>query len=280
MTYLQITQKISSILEQSSIENAVIEAENLITEVLEISRSELVMRKIMNTALSVEDEEKLFAAAEKRALPCPLQYITGRAYFRNLVLSVRCGVLIPRFETEILVEHALSEMPKNGRLLDIGTGSGAIAIACATEREDISVVAVDISLRALEIAEENAKKYNLKNISFRESDLCSAINEDEKFDVVAANLPYVTLDEYPELHKQVRDWEPQIALTAVDDGMALIKEVCHDLSGLLTENGYAIFEMSEFQTQKIKELLQELGFVSEIICDYTGRARFVSAKKK
>lgn len=280
MTYQEISGKICSMLENADFENAAVEAENLIIEILNISRSEFSIRKIMRTQLTDEEETTLIKAAEKLALPYPLQYITGRAYFRDLVLNVSPGVLIPRFETEILVDHVLKEIPENGKLLDVGTGSGAIAISCASERKDISVLAVDISDKALDIAKGNAKKYELQNISFRRSDLFSEISAEEKFDVIAANLPYVACDEYETLHRQVKDWEPQLALTADDCGMALIKKACLNLSGVLTQNGYAVFEMSPWQTDHIKLLLEELGFKAEIIKDYTGRRRFVSAKRK
>ena len=280
MTYQEISVKICAMLENADFENAAVEAENLIIEILDITRSEFSIRKIMRTQLSEDEEKTLLAAAEKLALPYPLQYITGRAYFRDLVLNVSPGVLIPRFETEILVDCALKEIPENGKMLDVGTGSGAIAIACASERKDISVLAVDISEKALDIAKKNAEKYELQNISFRHSDLFSEISADEKFDVIAANLPYVTCDEYETLHRQVKDWEPQLALTADDCGMALIKKACLGLSEVLTSGGYAIFEMSPWQTSHIQILLEELGFQTGIIKDYTGRNRFVSAKKK
>ena len=280
MTYQEIVSEITSMYEKAEYENASVEAENLVIEVLDIRRSEFYMRKIMQMSPSEEEKELLFQAAEKHLLSCPLQYITGRAYFRDLVLDVNPGVLIPRFETEILVDHALAEVPKNGRLLDVGTGSGAIAIACASEREDISVLAVDISEKALDTAEKNAKKHGVENISFRQSDLCSAINEDEKFDVVAANLPYVTFAEYETLHKQVKDWEPQLALTAEDEGLQLINILCGKLDNLLAENGFAILEMSPHQTQKVRDNLEKLNFRAQIIQDYTGRDRFVSAKRK
>ena len=280
MTYQKIVSEITSMYEKAEYENASVEAENLVIEVLDIRRSEFYMRKIMQMSPSKEEEALLFKAAEKHLHFCPLQYITGRAYFRNLVLDVNPGVLIPRFETEILVDHALAEVPENGRLLDVGTGSGAIAIACASEREDISVLAVDISEKALDTAEKNAKKHGVQNISFRKSDLCSAINEDEKFDVVAANLPYVTFAEYETLHKQVRDWEPQLALTAEDEGLQLINILCGELDNLLAEDGFAILEMSPHQTQKVRANLEKLNFRAQIIQDYTGRDRFVSAKRK
>ena len=280
MTYQEITAKICSMLEKAEFENFAVEAENLIIDVLDISRSEFCSRKLMQTQLTNEQESILTEAAERRIIPYPLQYITKRAYFRDLVLHVEPGVLIPRFETEILVDLALKEIPQKGRLLDVGTGSGAIAIACATERKDIDVLAVDISDIALGIARKNAEKYHVENITFRKSDLFSAIDESEKFNVVAANLPYVTFVEYEKLDRQVRDWEPELALTAADDGLQLINRLCDNLNNLLTPDGFAVLEMSPHQTAKVQERLEKLNFNAETVDDYTGRARFVCAKKK
>ena len=209
-----------------------------------------------------------------------MQYITSKAYFRNLVFEVNPDVLIPRFETEILVDEVLKKIPQNGTLLDVGTGSGAIAISCAAERPDIFVVAVDISNAALTTAKRNAEKYGLKNIDFRHSDLASAVLPNEKFNVVAANLPYVTNEEYATLQDEVRCCEPRLALTANDNGLELINKLCSNLNTLLIPGGYSILEMSPWQTAIIEKSLNDMGFEAKTINDFTGRLRFVCAEKK
>lgn len=266
-------------LEAAEIENFEVEAENLILDVLDISRTDFSIKKLSSEEVAKEEFDRVIKAAEKRAQHIPLQHITSRAYFRNLVLRVNPDVLIPRFETEILVDEALKNLPVNGRLLDVGTGSGAIAISCASERRDISVTAVDISRPALETAEKNAELCNVDNITFKLSDLVSAVGENEKFDVVTANLPYVTNEEYETLQREVKEHEPRLALTAEEDGLQLINRLCDELNRLLAQQGYAILEMSPHQTQEVKNRLEKLGFSAGIINDYTGRARFVWAKK-
>ena len=266
-------------LEAAEIENFEVEAENLILDVLDISRTDFSIKKLSSEEVAKEEFDRVIKAAEKRAQHIPLQHITSRAYFRNLVLRVNPDVLIPRFETEILVDEALKNLPVNGRLLDVGTGSGAIAISCASERRDISVTAVDICRPALETAEKNAELCNVDNITFKLSDLVSAVGENEKFDVVTANLPYVTNEEYETLQREVKEHEPRLALTAEEDGLQLINRLCDELNRLLAQQGYAILEMSPHQTQEVKNRLEKLGFSAGIINDYTGRARFVWAKK-
>jgi release factor glutamine methyltransferase len=280
MTYQDITEQVHTLLAAAGIENAAVEAENLVIEMLGISRNEYSLGKIMQKKLDVQQQTLIRKAAEKRAEHYPLQYITSKAYFRNLVLEVNCNVLIPRFETEILVDEVLKNIPRSGTLLDVGTGSGTIAVSCAVERPDISVTAVDVSEKALETAQRNAEKYNAENIVFLQSDLACEIPETQKFDVVAANLPYVKLEEYASLQEEVRRYEPQLALTAENDGLELIYRLCDDLDRLLNPDGYAVFEMSPPQTGTVKEYLENLGFSSEIINDYTGRSRFVTARKR
>ena len=279
MTYRQLSLQVTSMLEAAEIENFEVEAENLILDVLDISRTDFSIKKLSSEEVAKEEFDRVIKAAEKRAQHIPLQHITSRAYFRNLVPRVNPDVLIPRFETEILVDEALKNLPVNGRLLDVGTGSGAIAISCASERRDISVTAVDISRPALETAEKNAELCNVDNITFKLSDLVSAVGENEKFDVVTANLPYVTNEEYETLQREVKEHEPRLALTAEEDGLQLINRLCDELNRLLAQQGYAILEMSPHQTQEVKNRLEKLGFSAGIINDYTGRARFVWAKK-
>ena len=280
MTYQQIINQVRLQLAASDIENPAVEAENLIAEVLGISGNDLAIGKITQKTIDDAQCELINSAVQKRAEHYPLQYITSRAYFRDLVLEVNPDVLIPRFETEILVDEVLKNIPQNGTLLDVGTGSGAIALSCAVERTDISVTAVDISEKALATAKRNAEKYGVKNLEFRQSDLVSAIQPHEKFDVIAANLPYVTHEEYETLQPEVKVHEPRLALTANDNGLELIIKLCRKTNTLLNPNGFVILEMSPHQTCEIKQLLEELDFSSRIINDLTGRARFVCAVKK
>ncbi|MBQ7209102.1 MAG: peptide chain release factor N(5)-glutamine methyltransferase [Lentisphaeria bacterium] len=222
-------------------------------------------------------ETLLRRLAARRCRREPLQYLTGRACFRDLELRVSPAVLIPRPETELLVDILLLSLPRNGRLLDLGTGSGAIAIAAATERPDIDVTAVDVSPGALEVARSNARQCGAK-IRFLESDLFSAV-ENETFDFVAANLPYVTEEEYETLSPEVRDHEPALALVAPGQGLGVIRRAAGALPRHLAPGGKAAFELSPFQAPLLAALFGELGLSARIARDLTGRDRFVIAEK-
>ena len=223
--------------------------------------------------------EELCSRVERRIAGEPLQYILGNAQFRYLTLDVDERVLIPRPETELLVDYVLKKLPPNGKLLDLGCGSGAIALSAAYEREDISVTAVDLSTDALAVARKNAEKNNLsQRVDFVHSDLFSALGS-RKFDVIAANLPYVTEDEYPQLDPEVRDYEPQMALIAPDNGLELILRTIKSLPEYLTSRGAVIFELSPPQAEIVRSALIRQNFRAEIIYDLCRRERFVAGEK-
>jgi release factor glutamine methyltransferase len=259
----------------AGIETPAVDASLLISETAGISQLDMILYP--DRELSPETEAHLRELARRRCRREPLQYITGKAYFRNLILNVDPSVLIPRPETELLVDFILENLPSNGKILDIGCGSGAISIACATERMDARVTAVDISLSALETAKKNASGNGAEKIRFLESDLFSAV-KDERFDIVAANLPYVTEEEYQTLSPEVKEHEPVLALTAPDGGFLLIEKTALELEKHLNPGGKAIFELSPPQAERLKTLLENLGFAAGILRDLTGRERFVFAE--
>lgn len=234
--------------------------------------------QLMTEPVSPEAQAKADAIVARRRKKEPLQYILESAPFRELDLYVTPDVLIPRPETEMLVSFCLDALPENGTLLDLGTGSGAIALSVGFERRDAKVTAVDISGNALAVARKNAAKYALTDrVEFLLSDLFSAV-KGRRFDVIAANLPYVTLEEYPTLDAEVRDFEPQLALTSPDAGLQHIKRAVSHLKQHLNPGGDAFFELSPPQAETVAGLLSRAGFSSKIHPDLTGRARFVAAK--
>ena len=229
--------------------------------------------------LPAQARERLAAWCARRCRREPLQYILGYAFFRDLTLETTPDVLIPRPETELLVDWAADRLPRAGTLLDLGTGSGAIALAVAAERSDAHVTALDLSEAALAVARRNARRCGVaERVEFLRSDLFAALGSGRRFDVICANLPYVTEEEFPSLDPEVRDHEPRLALVAPDAGLALIRRAARELPPRLTENGAAIFELSPPQAPGIARLLEELGFRSAILRDLTGRERFVTAE--
>ena len=260
-----------------NMEEASAEAIAIMAELLDCSRlqAKLERSRIIEPALYKQALQIL----QRRLNDEPWQYIFRRAYFRDLTLKVDPSVLIPRPETELLVEWCIKNLPPHGSLLDVGTGSGAIALSVATERSDAKVTACDISTEALATAMENARNCAPDKIKFVVSDLFSNL-AGEKFDIIAANLPYVTEEEYKTLSPEVRNFEPKLALTSGNDGLDLIRKIIDRAPEFLTPRGAMILEMSSPQTSVAAELMQKsLNWCAiEIIRDYTQRDRFAAAR--
>ncbi|MDD5697652.1 MAG: peptide chain release factor N(5)-glutamine methyltransferase [Victivallaceae bacterium] len=253
------------------------ESELILAELTGGLRSELFLRRNdrLSTALTTA-LEKIVRRRENRE---PLQYILGHAYFMNLKLAVTPAVLIPRPETELLAEYLIKTAPPAATVLDLGTGSGAIALALAFERRDLRITGVDISTSALRVAERNRDKYRLDNVEFLHSDLFGRLGG-RRFDRIAANLPYVTESEYLTLMPEVRDFEPKLALTAAGDGLKLILSCAAEAPEHLNSGGGIIFEIGLNQEQRLREALAAGGKFADItvVQDYSRRNRFVRAE--
>jgi release factor glutamine methyltransferase len=255
-----------------------VEAELILSEVLSIPKLELYLQR--ERLLTQEEKTRLTEVLERRKTGEPLQYIIGKAWFGNLCLEVGEGVLIPRPETELLVEFVCKNAPLNAEICELGTGSGAISISIAYERSDLHISASDISKKALQYANKNLNKYQLGNIEFFEGHLFSPFNKDKKFDLICANLPYVSEAEYHDLPEEVKNFEPVNALLSGIDGLDLIAETIETAPDFLKKNGLIILEHGETQGEKIKELFHKLNHYNniEIVKDLTGRDRFTAAR--
>ena len=205
----------------------------------------------------VTEEEKQFVGEIYQQLVAhkPAQYIIGHADFFGMQLTVDERVLIPRPETEELVELILAENPKmNLSVLDIGTGSGAIALALAKNRLDWSVTAVDISQDALDLASENAKNQNLQ-IFFKKSDCFTEISE--KYDIIVSNPPYISREDESEVGLNVLYSEPHLALFADEDGLAIYRRIAEDAKDYLKDGGKIYLEIGYKQGQSVPELFRK-----------------------
>jgi len=276
-SYIQALKNTTSRLEAVGIEGARTESELILAELAECSRAELFLH--YNTQVSQAVFDSLEKIVQRREKHEPLQYILGHAYFMNLDLLVNPAVLIPRPETELLVEHLCRAAPHGAKVLDLGTGSGAIALALAFERKDLNIIAVDISEDALRVAESNRAGYKLDKVKFLQSDLFSNL-AGCRFDCIAANLPYISKVEYLILMPEVRDFEPELALAAPDGGLELIYKCIKKAPEYLNPGGCIIFEMGITQTQSIRKALLDTGKFKNIetIQDYSRRDRFVCAE--
>jgi release factor glutamine methyltransferase len=218
-------------------------------------------------------------AAQRRAAGAPLAYAVGKASFRALTLHVDERVLIPRPETELLVDLVLRRQ-RTGAVLDVGTGSGAIAIALATEGSYDRVVASDISVDALELARANAAACGA-TIEFRSANLAAGVGSSE-FDAIVSNPPYIALGESAELPASVRNWEPATALYSGHDGMTATRRLVREAAGGLRGGGLLALEVDSRRASLVAELLASDGRYEEITVelDLTGRERFVLGTRR
>ncbi|MDU5459737.1 MAG: peptide chain release factor N(5)-glutamine methyltransferase, partial [Streptococcus mitis] len=205
----------------------------------------------------VTEEEEVFVKGifQQLAAHKPAQYIIGQADFYGMQLTVDERVLIPRPETEELVELILAENPEtNLSVLDIGTGSGAIALALAKNRPDWSVTAADISQDALDVASENVKNQNLQ-IFLKKSDCFTEISE--KYDIIVSNPPYISREDESEVGLNVLHSEPHLALFADEDGLAIYRRIAEDAKDYLKDGGKIYLEIGYKQGQSIPELFRK-----------------------
>ncbi len=201
---------------------------------------------------------------ERRLAFEPIQYILGTQEFFGLALRVTPAVLIPRPETELLVEAVLALLPRDipQRIVDVGTGSGAIAIALAHELPHASITAVDLSSEALAIALENAATHNVEHrVRFLQSDLLSALANEPPYDAIVSNPPYIATADAPALHPQVRDHEPADALFAGPTGLEVYERLIPQAAALLQPGGVLALEIGHGQRQAVTALLTHWSIV-------------------
>lgn len=222
--------------------------------------------------------EDLSALLEKRALGYPLAYIIGSQPFHEIELKITPDVLVPRPETEELVELVLREAKPEGRGVDLGCGSGAIALSLARALPGWTFTATDISENALELAKENAKNLGLDSrVSFRLGSWFEAVPEGETYDLIVTNPPYV--GEMEDIDEGAA-YEPKIALFAGPDGLDCYRLILPKAKDYLKEGGLFFGECGPYHAQALLELAKGLGFGSaEILKDYSGRDRFLRAVK-
>lgn len=253
--------------------SADVDAEILLAHVLGVSRSSL--RAELDHELSAEAAARLDELVARRARREPLAYVLGEWGFRRLVLAVDPRVLVPRPETEVVVERCLAllggvECP---RVLDVGTGSGAIALAIADEHRGAQVTGIDTSQEALALAGENASRAGLA-VELREWDLFEGLPPGP-WDLVVSNPPYVRPVEIDRLEPEVRDWEPREALV----GVGATEAVASGSLSALRSGGTLVFEVADGDATRVATLLRELGYESvEITKDLTGRERVVEGR--
>jgi len=232
-----------------------------------------------NEGMNSDQFRIFFDWIERRTKQEPVQYILGETEFYGLTMRVTPDVLIPRPETEHLVEAALSRVGRGVavKICDVGTGSGAIAVAVAHELPRAEVTAVDISAAALRVAKENAERHGVaERIRFVESDLLDAVRG-KRFDGVVSNPPYVAEGEV--LEPQVREWEPALALYAGPTGLEVVRRLIPQAWTALVPNGWLLIEMGQGQRAAMANMLSDWDAV-EFVADLQGIARVAIAQRR
>lgn len=232
-------------------------------------------------ALSPKKEQELEDILQRLSRFEPLQYIEGRTLFLGREFWVAPGVLIPRPETEELVELMLKEIPADARILDVGTGSGCIAISLAKELPDTLVTAWDVSSEALSVARANARKLQA-NVRFVECDvLACQVDEVGLYDVIVSNPPYVTEAEKADMEPNVLQWEPSLALFVPDDDpLRFYRRIAVLGRGMLADGGRLYFEINRAYGREMVEMLRTMGYVGvRVEKDLSQNDRFVIAEK-
>jgi len=286
----QAFKNISDIFKNGGIINSEREAEILLSYFLEMNRSEIYLNS--NRILKDIEKKQLEENIQKRINKIPLQYITKHQEFMGMDFLVESGVLIPRPETEILVEEVIKRL-KNYKcsnileVADLGTGTGIIAVSIAKNIEDIIIYATDISKKSLQIALKNAQKHDCKDkIIFLHGDLFEPFRnkiEELSLEAIISNPPYIDSYDFKSLPPEVKNNEPKIALFGGIDGLDYYRKIIRKSPQYLKKKGFLALEVGAGQARKVKELiLKENNFNQdiEIIKDYLGIERVVTAYRK
>ncbi|MBW2688396.1 MAG: peptide chain release factor N(5)-glutamine methyltransferase [Deltaproteobacteria bacterium] len=277
-TVLKILQWTADYFSGKEIDSARLEAELLLAATLGLDRVGLYVnfeRPLNNDELTAFRER-----VKRRAQREPVQYILGETEFWSLMFNVNPAVLVPRADTEVLVEESLARIEGSARVLDVGTGSGAIAIALAHEKPEIQVTALDCSEPALEVARDNARRNGVaERVTCLVGDLASL--PPGPFAMVVSNPPYIPSGDWQKLMPEVRDHEPRLALDGGDDGLEAYRQLVMQAGQVLIPGGWLLVEVGINQATDVSALFKVAGLV-EIgqRDDYSGIARVVMGRTK
>lgn len=278
MRILDVINKTAPYFEKHGVESSRLTIELLLAHLLNKKRLDLYLefeRELDEPALA-----KLREMVKRRVAGEPIQYITGEAEFCGLKFAVDRRVLIPRPETELLVEAVLARKPRV--IVDVGTGSGCIAVTLAKRLPGAEIHALDVSREALEVAKSNAHQHEVeKSISFFQSDMLESLPDSFRADAVVSNPPYVASGELAKLPKEVRDFEPVLALAAGEDGLEIIRRLVKDAKRFLSPSGFVALEMGAGQRAAVEKLFVNEGYaVEQVVRDLQGHERVIVARPK
>ena len=289
MTVLEVLNWATGRFKEHRIENPRLNAELLLAQTLDLSREGLYIH--LQDPLGEREKEAVEELVRRRLSGEPLQYILGRQEFWSIDLRVDPRVLIPRPDTELLVEQALSILSridpgKLSAVLEMGTGSGAIAIALARETGRVLLVATDISSEAIRLARSNAREAGvLEKVRFVTGDLFGPFRPSEgggPFDLIISNPPYIVRSEIEGLEREVKDFEPTLALDGGEDGLGFHRKIVSESPGYLRKGGWLLLEVGQGQADAVSGIVETGGKFDSIdkIRDLSGIERVVRARKR
>ncbi len=280
-TIAQTLKEANAFLRQSEVPEAQLVAQSLLALALNCDRTYLIIN--FKQTLTAHEHDGFLQLLARRATGEPLQYITGTQEFFGLEFEVTRDVLIPRPESELIVEEVIRlsaeiELPS---IADVGTGSGCLAVALARELPEARLVAIDISPAALVVARRNAHRHLVaERIQFIAGDLLSPLDELPLVDFIVSNPPYIAIEEMPALQREVRDWEPHLALTDFGDGLVFFRRLFAEAPGRLKHGGHLLCEMGYTQANAIQGLVdQNIWEKPHIIADLQGIPRCLILQK-
>ena len=278
---INLLSKSIQYLKKYNVENARLDAEYIFAYVLGVKRISLMLN--FDEEISEENKNLIRQYIVRRGkYREPLQYIVKEWEFYGYPIKVDGRVLIPRQDTEILVEQCIYLMKEkeNPKILDIGTGSGAISIALAKELPESEVLGLDVSDDALKMAVINRELNNVSNLKFLKSDVFQHVRE-KNYDLIVSNPPYIPVEEYNELMPEVKEYEPRMALTDGGDGYYFYKKISEESVNYLKNGGYLAFEVGYNQGETVSQLMEKNGFqIVGRVADYGGIERVIIGRKE
>mgnify|MGYP006245034317 FL=1 len=259
LTLREIKSKTEKFFSEKGIPNWKLDTDLLLSHALKIKRLDLYLD--LDRPISEKELNQMRDMVRRRAMREPLQYILGETVFFNCSLRVDKRALIPRPETELLVEQILPKAQGAERVLELGTGSGAIVLALAKAGVSAEITAIDLDPEALALAQSNADSLGLsEQITFFESDWLSNVPAEKQFDLIISNPPYLTQAMYESAEPEVREFEPKQALLSAEAGMADIKKIMQQSFNFLNPNGYLVFETGADQHAKLSKEAEQIGY--------------------
>ena len=291
-TVLEILNKSSNFFKAKGIDNFRLEAQLLIGHVLRLERMELYLN--FDRPMSPKEVDQCREMVVRRSKREPLQHILGEVTFRNLTLKTDARALIPRPETELIVDFLVGELcphlfqdarPSiNLRGLEVGVGTGAICLSILKEFPHVHMTGVDINDEALELAKENAIKNELdfpgKLGNLLQSDLLQNVTQEEPWDFIISNPPYISQGDYEKLEREVKDWDPRIALVGGPLGTECIERLLQEAWPKIKPNGWLLLEIGHNQSQSVRDKATAIGWQNpRIQKDYGEVERFIAVQK-